>query len=374
MQRKTHFKIIALLLGVGFALLALEVIVRLAGPPEKTKQALHYRDEAGQRVDGPAAAAERGIIYPLMPPRSPRKRFAFKAGSRFFICYDNPTGDWFDENGCVPVRFNSSGIREREEIGFDKPPGQRRIVCLGDSFTFGWGIREEDGWVRLLENALRVDDDTIRTVNCGAAGTTVVDEYRYGLEKRFHRFGPDLVLVTLCLNDLIPKNAGVGLVRPPPDTPSALLNRILLATRDPLELDPEFDWVGFLLGLGPDDPLYTNDSEVDYDMLWASNTPQQNLVLMRDWCAARDIRLGVVVWPFLQGLGADQHYPFESLHDQVGAFCAAENIPFHDVLPSLRGHDPKTLWVHPTDWHANPIAQRLALPGIEAFVREIAPW
>ncbi|MEZ6036856.1 MAG: hypothetical protein R3F29_05215 [Planctomycetota bacterium] len=82
----------------------------------------------------------------------------------------------------------------------------------------------------------------------------------------------------------------------------------------------------------------------------------------------------VVLWPFLQGLGPDAHYPFQKLHDLVAAGLAEAGIPFLDVTPELRGHAAADLWVTPQDPHPNPLANRLALPAIVDFVRKQTGW
>ncbi len=50
--------------------------------------------------------------------------------------------------------INSLGFRDREWSS-EKDDDQIRIAVLGDSFTFGWGVAEEESWPRILENKLR---------------------------------------------------------------------------------------------------------------------------------------------------------------------------------------------------------------------------
>src|SRR5690606_20265938 len=102
------------------------------------------------------------------------------------------------------------------------------------------------------------EEPGLRTVNCGAAGALCPDEYLHALRTRFWRFEPDLVLVTLCLNDLLPVNGGMSHMRPEllgrqpaPWEASALLRDLgrALRGRDAHALDPGRDWVGELLAL-----------------------------------------------------------------------------------------------------------------------------
>jgi len=51
----------------------------------------------------------------------------------------------------VTIRINELGFRESSDIS------AAEIFTLGDSFTFGWGVNEEESWVGLLEGRLGKD-------------------------------------------------------------------------------------------------------------------------------------------------------------------------------------------------------------------------
>jgi hypothetical protein len=361
------------------ALVAVEIVLRLLPAPQPLGR-LSYADASGAPITF-AEGLQRGLIAPVPPPLPmDRPRFQFAPGQTFFLCYtDNDVlrRDWLDAQGRVAVRINRFGLRERDDLTPEKPAGQRRILCLGDSFTFGWGIPEERGWVRLLEDDLRRDLGDVRTVNCGAAGTVCVDEYWYGLQHRFAAFQPDAVVLTICLNDLIP-SSGLNVLGPSPATGIRLVDMALGALgRSPLDLDPKYDWVGQLLALpkieGEAGGLY-DPSNKPFEAMWAQGVPQKSLREAKAWCDARKLPFLVVLWPFLQGLGPGASYPFAKLHQLVAADCAAAGIPFLDVLPALAGTPAADLWVTPADPHANPRAQTLAAPSIAAFVRAQTRW
>ena len=361
----------ALLAALG----ACEIALRWFVPAQKRLPGqLSYETAEGEKVATLDEAAAKGYAVMVDPKKTPRARYQFTPGKSFYLCYsDNDTlrRDWLDAQGRLLVRINQHGLREREAIGPDKPPGEKRIVCLGDSFTFGWGIPEETCWVRLLEEQMRQAGTEVTTVNCGACGTVCADEYWWGLRNRFHVFQPDAVIVTLCLNDLIPCS-GLFVQGPTPNTELRLLDRILAAFgRDPMDLDPAVDWVGLLKALpkeqGEAAGLYNDNAP--FDAMWAQGKPQHALGAIRTWCEGRKIRPMVVLWPFLQGLGKGRWYPFKSLHLEVAAECEKLGLPFLDVLPALAGTNAEDLWVTPADMHANPTAQRLVMGDLLAFVR-----
>jgi GDSL-like Lipase/Acylhydrolase family len=372
------------LLVTGAALVAglmAELALRLLWHPPAPLGRLGYADAQGQPVEGEDAGQEaiaRGIIVEVPPP-TPRPRMMFAPGKDFFLCYrdhERLQRDFLDAQGRVRVHINPFGIRERDSITPAKPAGERRIVCIGDSFTFGWGIPEERGWVRRLEDELRRGGGAIRTVNCGAAGTVCIDEYVVGLQQRFHAFQPDAVILTICLNDLVP-SSGLSLLDPAPPSGSRVVDLLRAAFgRGPLDLDPSRDWVQELLDLPAEQALAAGlaDHDRPSEAFWSKGVPQTALRDAKAFCEARKIPFLVVLWPFLQGLGPGRHYPFQKLHDLVAADCQAAGIPFADVLPALRQTPHEQLWVTPGDMHANPRAQELALPVILDLVRRHVAW
>lgn len=369
-SRGVKIAVAAVATAVAFGLA--EVCLRLFVPTMAPGQ-LTYQIADGTPIRDVGEAIGRHLVVPVPAAETPRPRYMFAPSQTFYMCYSDQAKlrrDWLDDQGRVAAHINAFGLRERDDLTIDKPAGQRRIVCIGDSFTFAWGIPAEQGWVRLLEDELRRGGQDVRTVNCGAAGALCVDEYEWGLRHRFGKFAPDAVIVTICLNDLIP-SSGLNVIGPTPRTGLRIVDLLLGAVqRDPLDLDPTYDWVGELLKL-PREAAETSQlaaHDKPFDAMWSQGVPQRSLRAMKAWCDERKTPLLVVLWPFLQGLGPGRHYPFAKLHELVAADCKAAAIPFLDVLPALAGTDDAKLWVTPADPHPNPLAQRLALPLILQFV------
>jgi hypothetical protein len=342
---------------------------RIAGfPPTGGLLGQFTFETASGEMFTPGQGAElfqRGFIVDVPWP-APRPRTMIAPNQTFWLCYrDNEVlrRDWFDSKGRVKVRINQFGLREREDLLERKPAGQQRVLCIGDSLTFGWGVPEELGWVRLLEDELRRDGGDVRTINCGGTMAVCADEYGSALEHRFGAFEPDVVVVTLCLNDLIPSN-GLCLRVPPADGERRFADVLAgKAPRGALDLDPARDWVTELLQLGKEDggTLY-HPTDQPFEAMWSQGAPQAALVAMKRWCGDRKVGFVVTLWPFLQGFGEGRHYPFQRLHDEVAAFCEANGMPFVDVLPALRDIPQEDLWVTPADMHPNPRAHSLAVP------------
>jgi hypothetical protein len=90
------------------------------------------------------------------------------------------------------VSTNSWGLRDRE-IDFSKP----RILCLGDSFTFGFGVENGEAFCAQLEEAFGGRYDV---VNAGIPGGSP-DTYALWLSRWRDKLQPRLIIVSLFQND-----------------------------------------------------------------------------------------------------------------------------------------------------------------------------
>ncbi len=95
------------------------------------------------------------------------------------------------------VDTNSRGFRG-PEFGPTPANGTTRVVCMGDSITFGWGVREAEGYVRVAEgevNRSRGDEaPRHEMINAGVPGYGLDVILRY-LERDILALQPDLVTV-----------------------------------------------------------------------------------------------------------------------------------------------------------------------------------
>ncbi len=368
-------RVCALVVGLALAVGVAEVVVRIVDPLAGRATYESYFEDSDRRRIEYSSARERGLV---IEPGLPRGRATWTPGLVFYMCYRGGSRPYMDDRGCARVDINELGLRDRKDLGWAKPPGTRRIVCIGDSFTFGWGVSEEATWVRGIEGSLRKRSagQDISTVNCGAAGALYIDEYWWALRDRFVRLEPDAVIVSICLNDIALMPNTVALESPKPNAnrsyPLHLLRLLdsVVTFRRRFDLDPTVDWGQLLLSFPVGDPWYATKGETP-DLFWPSGNPQAAMREMRDWCKARNIALGVVVWPLFQNLSRDEHYPFHTLHRVVAELCQAEAIANLDLFATFHGQRADELWVDPSDMHGNEKAHALATPVIEEFVARL---
>lgn len=78
--------------------------------------------------------------------------------------------------------------------------GELRLVCVGDSCTFGKGVLEEDSWPRQLETKLREASEDSKVYNLGINGAHGA-VYEALLEEHLGDLAPHAVVVGYNIND-----------------------------------------------------------------------------------------------------------------------------------------------------------------------------
>lgn len=100
------------------------------------------------------------------------------------------------------IRVNSLGLRG-PEVTLKPAPGVVRVACVGDSFTFGHGVGDDETIPVYLEEQLNrfgAPGTRYEVLNFGVSGYSTRDEALV-LTGRVLDFEPDVVLLLYCLND-----------------------------------------------------------------------------------------------------------------------------------------------------------------------------
>lgn len=102
------------------------------------------------------------------------------------------------------VHISSQRLRNREVV-VPKPADVFRILVIGDSVPFGWGVGEQDPFPRRMEDALRTwprrDGRHYEVVNAGSPGWGLAEEF-FWLRDHGMAMAPDLVLHCIINNDI----------------------------------------------------------------------------------------------------------------------------------------------------------------------------
>ena len=330
--------------------------------------------------------AFRLLGWPRFPgPKTESVRFAFakteEGGEPFYVNHpgritfrydDNPRG-YFDQNNEVHHDVNPLGFRGPAFTL--KSEGAWRLVCLGDSFTFGEGVRNEHTYPETTARSLRQQGRQVDACNLGVGGYNTTQSLeilnRFGFDQK-----PDVVVLGYTLNDAEPslfqinpasgqpvrrdRELSIEAEAAPQKPPGSGIYRLRLAqlfwnarhqrklTRQTLD--------------------YYRSVNASSGEGWLES--ERALREMISQCRERKIPCVVVMFPLLFKLSED--YPFRDIHRRVGEVVTGSGGHFIDLLPALTGRNPAELMVHPTDQHPNEkvheIAGKLVAEEIERHV------
>lgn len=97
------------------------------------------------------------------------------------------------------LNINSSGLRGKNIN--EKASGTIRLLMLGDSFTFGLGVSDDDTFSRILEKKFEAKGEKVEVINAGVDSYSPLLEYLF-LTTRGLALKPDLVILNFDMSDL----------------------------------------------------------------------------------------------------------------------------------------------------------------------------
>lgn len=263
-------------------------------------------------------------------------------------------------------RLNSLELRDEELT--PKPPGHRRVLVLGDSFTFGLGVEDEAAvFPAILERrlgALEGLDGGVEVLNGGLPGSLTADWVKLW-DVVAPRFEPDLVLLVFFLRD----GTEISSI---PDFFGRIRREIVVRNRR-----SQLYRHSYLYRLWRDQRdrarvarLYTERFRAAYfgdDAETAEwRRARTHLLRIRDAARARGAEVALVVFPILVEL--DARYPFREICELVEAFGRASDMPVHSLLPAFLGRSAPDLWVSALDQHPNAEGHAIAAESLLPFV------
>jgi lysophospholipase L1-like esterase len=112
------------------------------------------------------------------------------------------------------VRINSSGLRG-PEYPTPKPSGLFRILLVGDSFTFGYGVAEDSTYGAQLQRMLRsrpASCGSVQVINGGVNGYNTEQEVAF-VKQLGLPLEPDLIILGFNPNDIMSRAEGKTMLR-----------------------------------------------------------------------------------------------------------------------------------------------------------------
>jgi hypothetical protein len=215
-------------------------------------------------------------------------------------------------DGSWQFRTNAQGFRDDEDWSLAKPPGQVRVLVLGDSQTQGFEARQEQTYPAVMERELRRRGFDAKVMNTGVSGFGTAEELVY-LENEGIRYAPDVVVLGFFGNDF-KDNLKAGLFGLQGDelvqlktshAPGVNVLRVVNAI-------PGLGW------LSQNSYLYSLAFNTVWEAAKAQLLARSRVELTTEYAVAQDQPRGAVDTESLLGL---------KLLERMHAFCRSRGIP-----------------------------------------------
>jgi hypothetical protein len=284
--------------------------------------------------------------------------------------------------------ISSAGLRDREYVA-NKPAGVFRVLVVGDSIAYGFGLPQEDALSEQLEDLLRsyraAQSLRIEVLNLGVSGYNI-EQIVENLGTRGLRWQPDLILYAYCLNDPQAESFELESLEAKLSPAARSYREALLEqgqrmlARSRLWLLARFAWQAWQspqrTAAVPQDQQWQALRAGGYPEYFARLYRGSNLARLQSGIAAlseisrqRGVPLVSAVFPIFADLG---QYRLAPLHARVGEVFRAAGLRSYDLLPlyatMFRLHGPSFVL---NALHPNALGVRLAaLYLIRAWLRD----
>jgi len=254
----------------------------------------------------------------------------------------------------VSVKTNAFGMRD-EPIA-NKKPRELRVMFLGDSVTFGWGVRPEDIFVRRVGEILEEDvGRPVRTMNTGVGSYNTENEYAV-LDRYGDKLMPDLVVLMYVGND----------IEPTPGKKFDPWSKLSFQGKSPPEV------VQLILGKIWTYRLISHlashrKGPTETKLSTSSKGFKQSIIALQgisEYCDSANIPLIVFMYRMVpDSLQND-------IAHELSMQAAKLNFYFSDVLPWFEGKDIRALVNSPVDSHPNARGHAILASGIASTIQQ----
>ena len=244
------------------------------------------------------------------------------------------------------IQYNKHDYRDYE-YSLKKPEGIFRVLVLGDSQTFGHGIKDlKNTWVKRLESKLQKEgrNASIEVLNISGPGWNS-DTHLYELFKNGFKFNPDLVILAYAHNDIpFPTSINCN------SSDRKITSNINIFQNSKLASFIDFR-INRLLEKVGEKPSYFDCLNQAYGSIgWEMN--KFYLDIMGLALSIKKIHFMVTVIPIIHQL--DHDYPLIGAHKKLKEFSHQKRIEFLDLYEKgFKNLDANNLKISRTNDHLN---------------------
>jgi lysophospholipase L1-like esterase len=340
------------------------------------------------------------LIRPLSPPLAPDE-------FRHHKLVPNTYSEFTQQDFHYIQRVNNLGLRGKDQQR-EKALGVYRILMLGDSFTMGKGVNDDQTFSALLETMLNRDlrgcgPLRVEVLNGGVDSYSPILSY-IQLSRDLYVLGPDIVVFNLDVSDLVQESIYRELARfdgngqpvavPQPDSQDVSLNervrtwteRHLYLTRLLLfYVNRMFGYQGItarevLTESNYELVAYTlRGDRVPRDRQWASLF--DSILRMRSFAQAHDMDFVLTAYPWghqvsdrewqpgRRGMIPDGAVASDASIERIEEFAHVNGIALANMFPVFRAVKSDGLLYFKHDMHWTPTGHEVMSRGLDDFLQ-----
>jgi len=271
------------------------------------------------------------------------------------------------------IYINSNGFRDKDYT-YKKPSNTFRIAVIGDSFTFGWGVEQDETYPEILEqklNVMKPNNLKYEVLNFGFPNGNTIQEVEI-LKTKVLDYSPDLVIIGFYYNDI----EGIAKKNKSSETKN-MFTVIYNLDQFLSEKSRFFSYLKFKLqNTKPIVSIFHKTSTVPYVLnLFEENSTifvafKASLQKIGDLTRENNISVLLVVHPLLTNV--NNPYPLSEIHRKVRNLAEDEGFSVLDILDYLDGRIRSELRLKTMyDWHPNFIYYNITANAIyETLIKE----
>lgn len=301
------------------------------------------------------------LFYPISfrNPNSPfpELQLFHQASSIPGLVYEMSPNRQIMRNG-VLLKTNQYGMRDDEPVS-QKSDSPCRVAALGDSYTFGWRVTQEEAYPKVLERLLRESPLAsachFEVLNFGVMGYSSFEEALL-LKYRAVNFDARVVILGYVLND--PETDPIQPLHARFTKPHwwQYFNVLRLVAR------AESRWEVYRLGGGD----YTKYLHAPGQRKWQSVIEAFSDI--REVTSRRNVKVIIVIFPEVLGKFKGRpwtEYPYRDIHKQVSDLALKNGFRVVDLLDAFSQYPNSEVVFGYGDDHPRRLGHQVAAQEIE---------
>jgi len=241
--------------------------------------------------------------------------------------------------------INEFGFRDKSYP--KKPMNRTRIICVGDSITYGWRVSLEKTYHKQLEKLFNKRGHNIDVMGIGVPGYNTIQEY-YLIKEKALELNADFLILQICPNDF-ERTVGIKKYREG--------KRLTLVPYHDYSIPYVIKKTKFTHFLMRNSHLFKFINLKLHGALnkggaQSEHTPQDVYLLgeeksflhlrkIKQLLDEQNIRFVAVIFPFQQ---RGDTYPFTSLHERIHSELEKMDVPYIDLHDGLNAGQVEDIW------------------------------